>query len=122
MPLYEYKCEKCGDIFEVMQKFADDPVTVHEKCGGNVERLISAPSFHFKGSGFYITDYGKGGGKPADNGASQKPDSAGSKSSSGAESGASSTPASPSSGESKPASSDVKPSSSSSKASTSEAK
>src|SRR5690349_18109024 len=61
MPLYEYRCSKCGDKFEVIQKFADAPVTVHEGCGGAVERLISAPGLHFKGSGWYITDYARGG-------------------------------------------------------------
>ena len=61
MPLYEYKCEGCGETFEVIQKFADEPVTVHEKCGGHVHRLMSAPSFQFKGSGWYATDYAKGG-------------------------------------------------------------
>ncbi len=60
MPIYEYKCEGCGETFEVIQKFADDPVTVHEKCGGHVQRLMSAPSFQFKGSGWYVTDYAKG--------------------------------------------------------------
>lgn len=61
MPLYEYKCEGCGETFEVIQKFADDPLTVHEKCGGHVHRLLSAPAFQFKGSGWYVTDYAKGG-------------------------------------------------------------
>jgi len=61
MPIYEYKCDNCGEVFEVRQKFADEPVTVHEKCGGPVHRLMSTPSFQFKGSGFYVTDYGKGG-------------------------------------------------------------
>ena len=60
MPIYEYKCEGCGETFEVIHKFADDPVTVHEKCGGHVHRLMSAPSFQFKGSGWYVTDYAKG--------------------------------------------------------------
>ena len=60
MPIYEYKCEGCGEVFEVIQKFADEPVTVHEKCGGHVHRLMSAPSFQFKGSGWYVTDYAKG--------------------------------------------------------------
>jgi putative FmdB family regulatory protein len=60
MPIYEYKCDKCGDVFEVRQKFADEPVAVHEKCGGPVHRLMSTPSFNFKGSGWYVTDYGKG--------------------------------------------------------------
>jgi putative FmdB family regulatory protein len=62
MPLYEYKCDKCGEKFEVRQKFADEPLTVHEDCGGAVERLISPSAFNFKGSGWYVTDYaGKSG-------------------------------------------------------------
>ncbi len=61
MPIYEYKCEGCGETFEVIQKFADEPVTVHEKCGGHVIRLMSAPAFQFKGTGWYVTDYAKGG-------------------------------------------------------------
>ena len=61
MPIYEYKCEGCGEVFEVIQKFADEALTVHEKCGGHVHRLMSAPSFQFKGSGWYVTDYAKGG-------------------------------------------------------------
>ena len=65
MPLYEYKCHRCGKTFEKIQKFVDEPLTVHEECGGEVERLISTPSFNFKGSGWYVTDYGKGGNAPA---------------------------------------------------------
>jgi putative FmdB family regulatory protein len=65
MPLYEYKCNSCGNRFEVIQKFSDAPLTVHENCGGAVERLISAPGLQFKGTGWYVTDYGKGGSKPA---------------------------------------------------------
>lgn len=60
MPIYEYKCEGCGDVFEVIQKFADEPLAVHDKCGGHVHRLMSAPSFQFKGTGWYVTDYAKG--------------------------------------------------------------
>lgn len=72
MPIYEYKCDKCGAVFEVMQKFSDEPLHVHENCGGAVERLISAPAFQFKGSGWYVTDYaGKSGNGSA------KSDSAG---------------------------------------------
>jgi putative FmdB family regulatory protein len=63
MPLYEYKCETCGDKFEVIQKFSDQPLILHEKCGGKVERLISPPALQFKGSGWYVTDYGKGNSK-----------------------------------------------------------
>jgi putative FmdB family regulatory protein len=79
MPLYEYQCEKCGDLFEAMQKFSDEPLTVHEKCGGPLHRLLSPPALQFKGSGWYITDYARGReAKP--NGASDKKDSADSKS------------------------------------------
>ena len=65
MPLYEYQCASCGDVFEVIQKFSDAPLTIHEKCGGAVERLLSAPALQFKGTGWYVTDYAKGnsGGK-----------------------------------------------------------
>lgn len=62
MPLYEYKCVSCGDVFEVIQKFSDAPLSSHEKCGGAVERLLSTPAFQFKGSGWYITDYARSGG------------------------------------------------------------
>lgn len=63
MPLYEYKCKSCGKVFEVMQKFSDEPLALHEACGGAVERLISPPAFQFKGSGWYVTDYARGNGK-----------------------------------------------------------
>ena len=64
MPLYEYKCHSCGEKFEVIQKFSDTPLAVHDKCGGAVERLISPSALKFKGSGWYVTDYaGSGNGK-----------------------------------------------------------
>lgn len=59
MPLYEYKCDRCKKTIEVLQKFSDAPLTVHEECGGTLERLISTSALQFKGSGFYITDYSK---------------------------------------------------------------
>ena len=59
MPLYEYKCGSCGKTFEVIQKFADEPLKIHPECGGEVVRLFSAPAFHLKGTGWYATDYGK---------------------------------------------------------------
>ena len=62
MPLYEYKCGSCGEIFEVRQNFSDEPLPVHEKCGGPVERLISLSALKFKGTGWYVTDYAKGNG------------------------------------------------------------
>jgi putative FmdB family regulatory protein len=71
MPLYEYKCNECGDVFEVIQRFSDAPLSLHEGCGGPVIRLISTSALQFKGSGFYITDYAKGNGGPK-NGSSKK--------------------------------------------------
>lgn len=61
MPLYEYECHSCGKRFEVLQKFSDEPLKVHEECGGAASRLLSAPAFHLKGTGWYATDYAKGG-------------------------------------------------------------
>jgi putative FmdB family regulatory protein len=60
MPTYEYRCDKCGVEFEVVQKMSDPPVEKHE-CGGTVKRLISSTSFQLKGSGWYQTDYGNHG-------------------------------------------------------------
>lgn len=62
MPIYEYRCSKCERVFEVMQKFSDAPLSEHADCGGAVERLISAPAFQFKGTGWYVTDYARSGG------------------------------------------------------------
>ncbi len=74
MPLYEYQCEHCNEKFEVMQKFADEPLTAHERCGGGpVRRLISVPSFSFKGSGWYVNDYGKGKSPGKDPSSSSSP-------------------------------------------------
>jgi len=61
MPLYDYKCGKCGKVFEVRQSFSDALLTTHEECGGPLERLISTPALQFKGSGWYITDYARSG-------------------------------------------------------------
>jgi putative FmdB family regulatory protein len=63
MPLYEYQCSQCGAVFEVRQKFSDEPVQHHEGCGGAVTKLMSAPAFSFKGSGWYVTDYASGGSR-----------------------------------------------------------
>src|ERR1700748_2764761 len=65
MPLYDYKCHKCGKTFEVRQRISEEPLKTHEDCGGEVERLISAPALHFKGSGWYVTDYAKNGKSPS---------------------------------------------------------
>jgi putative FmdB family regulatory protein len=73
MPLYDYNCHKCGKTFEVRQKFADALLTVHEECGGELERLISAPALQFKGTGWYVTDYGKKSNLPSGGKAETKP-------------------------------------------------
>jgi predicted nucleic acid-binding Zn ribbon protein len=68
MPIYEYKCQKCEETFEVLQGMHDSPLKKHSDiypgkrrslCDGDVERIPSTASFKFKGSGFYATDYPK---------------------------------------------------------------
>jgi len=66
VPLYEYQCARCGR-FELIQRFADAPLTTCPTCNGEVQKLLSAPAIQFKGSGWYVTDYARksdgGGGK-----------------------------------------------------------
>ena len=62
MPIYEYRCEQCGD-FEQSQRISDPPLSRCPKCRRKVRRLISNTSFQLKGSGWYITDYGRSGSK-----------------------------------------------------------
>ncbi len=57
MPIYEYQCKKCNAHMEVLQKFSDKPLVKCRKCGGRLEKLLSAPAIQFKGSGWYVTDY-----------------------------------------------------------------
>jgi putative FmdB family regulatory protein len=80
MPLYDYRCHKCGETFEVRQKFSDELLRVHENCGGELERLISAPALQFKGTGWYVTDYAKNGKSPSTSGSSSSEPKAESKS------------------------------------------
>ncbi len=63
MPIYEYQCDDCGALYEVFQKMSDDPLTECEKCGGALRKVLHPVAIHFKGSGFYTTDYGKGSGR-----------------------------------------------------------
>jgi putative FmdB family regulatory protein len=64
MPIYEYRCEK-GHSFEVFQSMSEDSLTECVECGAECERVLSAPAVHFKGSGFYTTDYARKGAKKA---------------------------------------------------------
>ena len=69
MPIYEYKCEN-GHVFDVIQRMTDESLTECQECGAPAVRVLHSPAIHFKGSGFYNTDYGKkkgrrGNGAPA---------------------------------------------------------
>ena len=66
MPLYEYECLKCGEHFDHIQKFSDPLLTVHESCGGELRKLLSAPAIQFKGTGWYVTDYARAGKSDGD--------------------------------------------------------
>lgn len=57
MPIYEYECAKCGEVFEILQKFSDKPLVKCKRCSGKLHKLISHSSFHLKGTGWYVTDY-----------------------------------------------------------------
>jgi len=69
VPIYEYKCQK-GHTFEVMQRMSDDPLEECTICGASVQRVFHPVAVHFKGSGFYNTDYGKQKGKKAESNSS----------------------------------------------------
>jgi putative FmdB family regulatory protein len=64
MPIYEYKCQKCGNHFEVFQGISDPEIKSCKSCKGKVQKLVSLSSFSLKGSGWYVTDY-KGKKSPA---------------------------------------------------------
>jgi putative FmdB family regulatory protein len=103
VPIYEYKCDN-GHVFDVIQKMVDDPLTECQECGAPAVRVLHSPAVHFKGSGFYNTDYGKkkGGGNGSGSGEGSK-ESTGSESGSGSDSGSSDSKSSDSkSGDSKP--------------------
>ena len=60
MPTYQYRCTECGGQLEAVQKFTDEPLTVHDDCGGRLRKVFSPVGIVFKGSGFYRTDSRKG--------------------------------------------------------------
>jgi putative FmdB family regulatory protein len=74
MPIYEYRCER-GHTFEVMQRMTDDPLTSCSTCDAPVERVFHPVAVHFKGSGFYSTDYGKKKAAGATSDSTSKPES-----------------------------------------------
>ena len=106
MPLYEYRCESCGGLFELIQKFSDPAPDACTVCGkGPVLRQHSSPAIQFKGSGWYITDYarkGKVDTSSSDGGsknAAAKTDGSASGTSAGTDGGASATSTTPAKGD-----------------------
>ena len=61
MPIYEFRCQKCNNQIEVFQKLSDPPPKKCKKCGGRMEKQFSRTSAHFKGDGWYVTDYARKG-------------------------------------------------------------
>jgi putative FmdB family regulatory protein len=98
MPIYEYRCTN-GHAFEVFQSMSEDSLTECVECGAECERVLSAPAVHFKGSGFYTTDYArKGAKKAATDGGESKSDKGSEKTTSDSSSSKTSEKASSSSG------------------------
>jgi putative FmdB family regulatory protein len=91
VPIYEYKCDN-GHVFDVMQKMVEEPLTACVECGAPAHRVLTAPAVHFKGSGFYNTDYGKrkGGGNGSGGGEGASESKSSDSSSSSSDSGSSS--------------------------------
>lgn len=112
MPIYEYQCQGCGRRNEVMQRISDPPLVTCEECGGALRKLISAPAFQFKGSGWYVTDYARKGGDKKDAGDKSKDasgDSGKSDSGKSSDAGSSSSGGSDSGGSKKEGSGSTKP-------------
>jgi putative FmdB family regulatory protein len=109
LPLYEYRCRQCGYRYEKIQKFGTEPETTCSKCGGELERPLTAPALQFKGAGWYVNDYAPKAGsstaeKPSGEGGESK---AGESKAGGDSKSGESKPAA----ESKPAESTPKPAS-----------
>lgn len=108
MPIYEYRCKK-GHTFDTMQRFSDDAIDTCEVCGGPASRVFRAPAVHFKGSGFYNTDYGTRKGSREKEAHKESVSAKESKSSSSDSNSSSSSDSKSSSSDSKSSSSDSKP-------------
>ena len=73
MPIYEYKCSKCGKTFEALRPVSAKPATACVHCGGRAKKIVSRSSFLLKGSGWYVTDYKKPSGDGAKKSVAAKP-------------------------------------------------
>ena len=82
MPIYGYRCSQCGHELEVFQSMSDQPLRVCPECSGALRKLLYPVGVHFKGSGFYTTDYKAGAGSASKNGSSASGESSGSEGSS----------------------------------------
>lgn len=105
MPIYEYRCEDCEQVFEALQRISEEPLDACRHCGGAARRIISSPAIHFVGSGWYVTDYARKGangknGSSTKDASPQKPEP-GKESSGGKTAAASGAPTSSSAGESR---------------------
>jgi putative FmdB family regulatory protein len=65
MPLYEYRCRSCDNLYQRIERVSEPSIAVCPECGGEARRLLGAPALQFKGSGWYVNDYGKGNGNGA---------------------------------------------------------
>ncbi len=72
MPIYEYECTVCGNVDEAFQKISDAPLEKCSKCEGRLNKIVSHSSFHLKGSGWYVTDYGGSTSKSSDKASPEK--------------------------------------------------
>lgn len=113
MPTYEYRCTECGDHLEVVQSFADDPLTGCPRCEGRLKKVFNSPGISFKGSGFYKTDSRSGSSR------SKTPSSSSASSGDGASGSSSASDGGSSSGSSSGGSSSSEPSSTASSTSAS---
>lgn len=68
MPIYEYRCDDCEQVFEALQRISDEPLGACRHCGGAAHRIVSSPAIQFLGSGWYVTDYARKTGDKAANG------------------------------------------------------
>ena len=73
MPLYEYRCQKCGKVSEILQSLDEKPARICPHCGGRVKKLHSTPAIQFKGTGWYVTDYAGKNRAPSSEGSAEKP-------------------------------------------------
>ncbi len=68
MPIYEYRCDDCEQVFEAIQRISDEPLDACRRCGGAAHRIVSSPAIQFLGTGWYVTDYARKNGEKAANG------------------------------------------------------